>query len=149
MSLKVAWSLLSLLTWFRSKYQQFTGDNKFWSFLQSEERQDYHPFQSCPSQLRKTPRQTRSHARRVWSLFFYTGYCSYQGTPQPAEQPPGPWWHRASAFLGLKKKLGPRTWVKTYSPNKGHRTLPYRALRQAFGFKASIQESSSCLHKNL
>ena len=64
MSLRVAWSLLSLLTWFRSKYQQFTGDNKFWSFLRSEEKQNYHQFQSCPNQLREVskanqePRQT-------------------------------------------------------------------------------------------
>lgn len=33
MSLSVAWSLLSLLTWLSSRYQQLTGDSRFWSFL--------------------------------------------------------------------------------------------------------------------
>lgn len=33
MSLSVAWSLLSLLTWFSSRYQQLTGDSRFWSLL--------------------------------------------------------------------------------------------------------------------
>lgn len=36
MSLSVAWSLLSLLTWFSSKYQQLTGDRRFWSLLYKE-----------------------------------------------------------------------------------------------------------------
>lgn len=34
MSLRVVWSLLSLFTWLSSRFQQFTGDSTFWSFLQ-------------------------------------------------------------------------------------------------------------------
>ena len=33
MSLRVAWSLLSRLVWCRTRYQQFTGERRYWSFL--------------------------------------------------------------------------------------------------------------------
>lgn len=34
MSLRVAWSRLSRLVWCRTRYQQFTGERRYWSFLQ-------------------------------------------------------------------------------------------------------------------
>lgn len=37
MSLRVAWSLLSRLVWFRTRNQQFTGDRRCWSFLKHAE----------------------------------------------------------------------------------------------------------------
>lgn len=33
MSLRVAWSRLSRLVWCRTRYQQFTGERRYWSFL--------------------------------------------------------------------------------------------------------------------
>lgn len=33
MSLRVAWSRLSRLVWCRTRYQQFTGESRYWSFL--------------------------------------------------------------------------------------------------------------------
>lgn len=82
MSLRVAWSLLSLLTWFRSKYQQFTGDNRFWSFLKEDR---IAIISKWPGSIKRGhPCRRRSHSRQVLGSFCLLWAFLDQDMPQPA-----------------------------------------------------------------
>ena len=123
MSLKVAWSLLSLLTWFRSKYQQFTGDNKFWSFLRREEKRITVNFRAAPLCWWKSPQQARSRNRQTLSLFSLLWAWlrarhstarrrAFQAGMAPSQQLPG---------LG-RKNLDQDQPVQTHTPDEGYET---------------------------
>lgn len=140
MSLKVAWSLLSLLTWFRSKYQQFTGDSKFWSFLRSEEKQNYPRFQSCPNQLGEVTKAKQEPQQMGTVALLPNLGIAHWATREPAHQPSRLWWRKASNSLGLEEKTWTKNTSQTHTPDKGHGTLAHTVLRQAFSFQHPLKK---------
>lgn len=141
MSLKVAWSLLSLLTWFRSRYQQFTGDNKFWSFLRSEKKKkngitiNFEAVQAAEGSHQGPRGATTDGDCRSSS---YSGCCSERATQQTAEEPSTLWWRKASNSLDSEGK----NWTKNtnQNPHSWHGPLDpnIHNHRQAFSFKHPI-----------
>lgn len=148
MSLRVAWSLLSRLTWFRSKYQQFTGDNRFWSFLRSEEGQNYIQFKAALNSWVQSLGQAESHNRWVLSPFFLLWGFRRPGHLIASASAFSLYTAQREPLAGGSKYLDQNTSGNLHSWH-GPRALPCRADGLPFSCNLPTEEGNVCLRKNL